>query len=105
MLIVPGAGTQSHVAVTRVERLTVLTGDKKMKLQELDAAQVKRVVDVKVVDLPEERMPITRLLSADDGARVRYPQTGRKLIVVVNSEGLGEYRFLYPDGHLGAVED
>lgn len=30
---------------------------------------------------------------------------GGKVILVVNDEGLAEYRYLHPDGHIGAVED
>ena len=31
------------------------------------------------------------------------PRDGR--VVIVDNDGTAEYQFLYPDGHLGAVED
>lgn len=32
-------------------------------------------------------------------------KVGGKVILVVNDEGFQEYKYLFPDGHLGAVED
>lgn len=85
-----------------------------MKLHELEDSSVKEV---------EKVDPCVGIMNLGGGVRLKFPHTQRdtqraelgsmlpdkiyrtKQIIMVNEEGLAEYVRVYPDGHLGAVED